>query len=98
MAIQEISAKSTEPQPVPKEQLTDDSQDQVLDQEKLEKVFIGSIDQGTTSTRFIIFDGMGEVSLLLYAFIIVMTDVPVARCATSDRIHSTLPTVGLARA
>lgn len=67
MAIQEISAKSIEPQPVPKEQLADDSQDGLLDEEKLEKVFIGSIDQGTTSTRFIIFDGMGEVSLLLHA-------------------------------
>lgn len=30
-----------------------------LDNEKLEKVYIGSIDQGTTSSRFIIFDGMG---------------------------------------
>lgn len=67
MAIQEISAKSAEPQPVPKEQVIDDSQEQLLDEERLEKVFIGSIDQGTTSTRFIIFDGMGEVSLLLYA-------------------------------
>lgn len=67
MAIQEISAKSAEPQPVPKEQVTDESQDQILDEEKLEKVFIGSIDQGTTSTRFIIFDGMGEVSSLLHA-------------------------------
>ena len=98
MAIQEISAKNTQPQPVPKERVTDDSQDQILDEEKLEKVFIGSIDQGTTSTRFIIFDGLGEVSLLSHAFRVVVTDLPVARCATSDQIHSTLPTVGLARA
>lgn len=62
MAIQEISAKSAEPQPVPKEKVTDESQDSILDEEKLEKVFIGSIDQGTTSTRFIIFNGTGEVS------------------------------------
>lgn len=62
MAIQEISAKSAEPQPKPKEQVTDGSEEQLLDEEKLEKVFIGAIDQGTTSTRFIIFDGMGEVS------------------------------------
>lgn len=27
--------------------------------EKLQKWFIGSIDQGTTSTRFLIFDGTG---------------------------------------
>lgn len=29
------------------------------DEEKLRKWFIGSIDQGTTSTRFLIFDGTG---------------------------------------
>jgi hypothetical protein len=62
MAIQEISAKGAQPQPVPKESIADGSQDGLLDEGKLEKVFIGSIDQGTTSTRFIIFDGMGEVS------------------------------------
>lgn len=61
MAIQEISAKGAEPQPVPKEQVAVGLEDGILDEEKLEKVFIGSIDQGTTSTRFIIFDGMGEV-------------------------------------
>jgi len=60
MAIQEISAKGAEPQPVPKEKIAVGLQDGTLDEEKLEKVFIGSIDQGTTSTRFIIFDGMGE--------------------------------------
>lgn len=65
MAIQEISAKSAEVQPKPKAELADETQDQILDEEKLERVFIGSIDQGTTSTRFIIFDGMGEVSLFL---------------------------------
>lgn len=30
------------------------------DQEKLKHWFIGSIDQGTTSTRFLIFDGTGS--------------------------------------
>lgn len=66
MAIQEISARGVGPEPVPKEQVTNGLQDGILDEEKLEKVFIGSIDQGTTSTRFIIFDGMGEVSFLLH--------------------------------
>lgn len=31
-----------------------------LDEKKLKNVFIGSIDAGTTSSRFIIFDGMGN--------------------------------------
>jgi len=30
------------------------------DEEKLKTWFIGSIDQGTTSTRFLIFDGTGN--------------------------------------
>lgn len=98
MAIQEISAKSAEPQPKSKESVTGDSQDQILDEEKLEKVFIGSIDQGTTSTRFIIFDGMGEVSLQLHARRIAVTDFRIAGCATPDRVHPTLPPVWLARA
>lgn len=98
MAIQEISAKSVEPQPKPKEDVTDDTQDQILDEEKLEKVFIGSIDQGTTSTRFIIFDGMGEVSFPLHASRTAGTDFRIARRATPDRVHSTLPAVWLARA
>jgi glycerol kinase len=59
MHIQSVSAKPAEAQPVPQEQ-TDDSDGVQLDEQKLEKVFIGSIDQGTTSTRFIIFNGMGE--------------------------------------
>ena len=29
------------------------------DEVSLKKVFIGSVDQGTTSTRFLIFDGTG---------------------------------------
>ena len=99
MAIQEISAKSAEPQPKPKEQVTDGSDEQqLLDEEKLEKVFIGAIDQGTTSTRFIIFDGMGEVSLPLHVTEVAMTDLLVAGRATPDRIYSTLPTIGMARA
>jgi len=71
---------------------------QILDEEKLEKVFIGSIDQGTTSTRFIIFDGMGEVSLQLHARRIAVTDFRIAGCATPNRVHPTLPPVWLARA
>jgi hypothetical protein len=31
-----------------------------LDENELKKVFIGSIDAGTTSSRFIIFDGTGQ--------------------------------------
>jgi glycerol kinase len=56
MHIQSVSAKPAEAQPVQ----TDDSTGVQLDEQKLEKVFIGSIDQGTTSTRFIIFNGIGE--------------------------------------
>lgn len=67
MHIQSASAKGAEPQPVPKEQVADESQETQLDEQKLEKVFIGSIDQGTTSTRFIIFNGIGEVSRLMCA-------------------------------
>jgi glycerol kinase len=59
MATQDISAHDKEPQPVPKEELADESQTH-LDEERLKRFFIGSIDQGTTSTRFIIFDGLGE--------------------------------------
>jgi glycerol kinase len=59
MATQDISAHQIEPQPVPKEEFADDSQTH-LDEGKLKQFFIGSIDQGTTSTRFIIFDGLGE--------------------------------------
>ena len=98
MAIQEISAKSAEPQPKPKEQVGNGSDEQLLDEEKLEKVFIGAIDQGTTSTRFIIFDGMGEVSLPLHVTEVGVADLLVAGRATPDRVHSTLPTIGMARA
>jgi glycerol kinase len=59
-AIENASARDTQPQPVPKEQLTNDSDGPQLDEERLRQFYIGSIDQGTTSTRFIIFDGMGE--------------------------------------
>jgi glycerol kinase len=58
--IENASARDTHPQPVPKEQLTNDSEGTRLDEEKLKQFYIGSIDQGTTSTRFIIFDGLGE--------------------------------------
>jgi glycerol kinase len=60
MAIENMSAQDPDPQPVPKEQLTDPSEGTQLDEQKLKQFFIGSIDQGTTSTRFIIFDGLGE--------------------------------------
>lgn len=60
MAIEELSAKDPNSQPVPKEQVVDSSDGTQLDEKKLKQFFIGSIDQGTTSTRFIIFDGLGE--------------------------------------
>jgi glycerol kinase len=60
MAIERTSAQETNPQPVPKEQVADGAEGPELDEEKLKQFFIGSIDQGTTSTRFIIFDGLGE--------------------------------------
>lgn len=47
------------PQPIPKEDIVA-SDGGHLDERKLKQFFIGSIDQGTTSTRFIIFDGVGE--------------------------------------
>jgi glycerol kinase len=59
MATQDVSAHETEPQPVPKEEVAEESQAH-LDEGRLRQFFIGSIDQGTTSTRFIIFDGLGE--------------------------------------
>lgn len=60
MAIESASAHDTNPQPVPKEQVADGADGPQLDEERLKQFFIGSIDQGTTSTRFIIFDGLGE--------------------------------------
>lgn len=60
MADEIPSEEVVDPQLVPKGQVTNDSQGVELDEEKLQQFFIGSIDQGTTSTRFIIFDGMGE--------------------------------------
>jgi glycerol kinase len=60
MGIENTSAQDPDPQPVPKEEVTDSSDGAQLDEKKLKKFFIGSIDQGTTSTRFIIFDGLGE--------------------------------------
>lgn len=37
-----------------------DAQVSMQDEKKLKQWFIGSIDQGTTSTRFLIFDGTGS--------------------------------------
>lgn len=64
MSIQNASATGADAQPVPKEEtsLANSSSDAAqLDENKMKKSFIGSIDQGTTSTRFIIFNGIGEI-------------------------------------
>ena len=47
--------------PRPEQSLTGgkEVQDQKQEEEQLKKCFIGSIDQGTTSSRFLIFDGTG---------------------------------------
>lgn len=37
-----------------------DAQVRIQDHKKLKQWFIGSVDQGTTSTRFLIFDGTGS--------------------------------------
>ncbi|CAI6318385.1 unnamed protein product [Periconia digitata] len=58
MSVANASANNPEVQPKPKEQLTNG--ETKLDEKKLKQFFIGSIDQGTTSTRFIIFNGTGE--------------------------------------
>jgi hypothetical protein len=60
MAIEKTSAHGADPQPIPKEQVTPTKIETHLDEAKLKKYFIGAIDQGTTSTRFIIFNGIGE--------------------------------------
>ena len=39
---------------------SNDAQISTHEEEKLKRWFIGSIDQGTTSTRFLIFDGTGS--------------------------------------
>lgn len=67
MVIEKTSAKGPDPQPVPKvdseyfegASINSDEVKQ-LDETKLKQFYIGSIDQGTTSTRFIIFDGTGQ--------------------------------------
>jgi hypothetical protein len=63
MAAEQSPAAGADPQPVPKEETSlanDSASGSQLDEKKLNKIFIGSIDQGTTSTRFIIFNGTGE--------------------------------------
>jgi len=63
MPDEKSSAASAQPQPVPKEETslaTSSAQGNHLDEKKLKQFFIGSIDQGTTSTRFLIFNGTGE--------------------------------------
>ena len=37
-----------------------DARVSMQDEKKLEQWFVGAIDQGTTSTRFLIFDGTGS--------------------------------------
>ena len=58
--MEKPSAQDADPQPIPKEEVTDHSSGVELDEQKLKQFYIGSIDQGTTSTRFIIFDGVGQ--------------------------------------
>ncbi|KAF2009217.1 glycerol kinase [Aaosphaeria arxii CBS 175.79] len=62
MSIENTSAATTNAQPKPKEDFVGENGDSgvQLDEEKLRQFYIGAIDQGTTSTRFIIFDGLGE--------------------------------------
>jgi hypothetical protein len=97
MRIQSVSAKPAEAQPVPQEQ-TDDSNGVQLDEQKLEKVFIGSIDQGTTSTRFIIFNGIGEVSRREHVNRSLGADSVTACRTTPNGVYPALPAVWLARA
>ncbi len=60
MGSEEPSKQQSTPQPKPKEDVTDASSGTNLNEEKLKNFYIGSIDQGTTSSRFIIFNGVGE--------------------------------------
>lgn len=53
-------ASAAEAKPIPKEQTSSGVGESKLDEQKLKQFFIGSIDQGTTSTRFIIFNGTGQ--------------------------------------
>ena len=59
MSAEKVAESSTNSEPIPKENVTE-SQGSHLNERKLKKFYIGSIDQGTTSTRFIIFDGLGQ--------------------------------------
>lgn len=58
--LEEQSAPGEDAEPIPKEQSSDSASGTQLDEQKLKNFYIGSIDQGTTSTRFIIFDGIGQ--------------------------------------
>ncbi|KAF2471806.1 glycerol kinase [Lindgomyces ingoldianus] len=60
MSMEKSSVAGADPQPVAKEQTADASRGTQPNEKKLTKFYIGSIDQGTTSTRFIIFDGTGQ--------------------------------------
>jgi glycerol kinase len=59
MAAEKPMSSAVDSQPVPKEDVPG-TESGHLDEKRLEKFFIGSIDQGTTSTRFIIFNGIGQ--------------------------------------
>jgi glycerol kinase len=55
---EEVMATSNDPSR-PELQETTEGNIPKQDEEKLKNWFIGSVDQGTTSTRFLIFDGLG---------------------------------------
>ena len=59
MSAEKVAESSINSEPIPKENVTG-SQGSHLNEKKLKKFYIGSIDQGTTSTRFIIFDELGQ--------------------------------------
>ena len=59
MSAEKVAESSINSEPIPKENVTE-PQGSHLNEKKLKKFYIGSIDQGTTSTRFIIFDGLGQ--------------------------------------
>jgi len=70
MAAEEVSQKDLPTSPgedkgimqetASKVQVDRTSDEGGLDEERLQKYFVGAIDAGTTSSRFIIFDGVGN--------------------------------------
>lgn len=55
-----MSGPTTGPNPGNVSKDSKDTQVSVEDEKELKQCFIGSIDQGTTSTRFLIFDATGS--------------------------------------